>query len=118
MICCQSGGFIASGAQTSLSTPQLYLPQGLQITKDEGFGEGESVAVVIITNEISNPQETVQTPIQVPSNVESRLTLGMPIFCRPAKAGEIAERFSHYYLLEGNTCRVVPTYRGNGWCFY
>jgi D-serine deaminase-like pyridoxal phosphate-dependent protein len=66
--------------------------------KNEGFGE-------------------VQTPVQVPSDLDIRL--GDPLFFRPAKAGEIAERFTEYILIRDNQIvDKVPTYRGLEQCFY
>jgi D-serine deaminase-like pyridoxal phosphate-dependent protein len=49
--------------------------------------------------------------------------VGDAVFFRPAKAGEIAERFNVYHLIEydsnaGTTLRTVPTYRGLGGNFY
>ena len=36
---------------------------------------------------------------------------------RHAKAGELAERFTDYYVLRGDRVTAVPTYRGEGQCF-
>jgi hypothetical protein len=37
---------------------------------------------------------------------------------RHAKAGELAERFTHYQLLDhDDSLQAVPTYRGEGQCF-
>jgi D-serine deaminase-like pyridoxal phosphate-dependent protein len=41
---------------------------------------------------------------------------GDRVWMRHAKAGELAERFTHYYLLDDNLTQV-PTYRGEGQCF-
>jgi D-serine deaminase-like pyridoxal phosphate-dependent protein len=98
IITCQSGGFIASGAPGPDRAPSPWLPAGLSPLKDEGFGE-------------------VQTPLRHPS--ELKLAVGDPIFFRPAKAGEIAERFSRYVLLRGDEVHSrVQTYRGLGQTFY
>jgi D-serine deaminase-like pyridoxal phosphate-dependent protein len=72
--------------------------RAVEAAENEGFGE-------------------VQTPVQVPSKVE--INLGDPLFFRPAKAGEIAERFNEYVLIRNNQIvERVPTYRGLGHCFY
>ncbi|MFH2010722.1 MAG: amino acid deaminase/aldolase [bacterium] len=98
VVTCQSGGFIASGEIGPDKAPVVFLPQGLEPFDAEGFGE-------------------VQTPLKVPANVS--LALGDPVFLRPAKAGEIAERFNEYLLKRAS--RIVgraKTYRGFGHCFY
>lgn len=41
MICCQSGGFIASGEINKDKAPVPFLPQNLEPFESEGFGEGE-----------------------------------------------------------------------------
>ncbi len=95
---CKSGGFVASGDAGPDKWPVPFLPKGLKMIKNEGFGE-------------------VQTPVRIPENEE--VTLGDPLFFRPAKAGEIAERFNEYILFRGNQIvGKVPTYRGYGHCFY
>jgi len=58
----------------------------------------------------------VQTPLRVPRG--TRIAPGEPVLFRHAKAGELAERFSEYLLVQGG--RVVeraPTYRGLGATF-
>jgi len=58
----------------------------------------------------------VQTPLRVPPGVD--LDLGDPVFFRHAKAGELAEHFSHYDLFRGDrVVERVPTYRGMGHAF-
>jgi D-serine deaminase-like pyridoxal phosphate-dependent protein len=99
-VTCQSGGFIASGPAEADKAPVPFLPPGLVPTAAEGFGE-------------------VQTPLVVPPELRGKLTPGDPVFFRPAKAGEIAERFDEYLLKEGD--RIVgraKTYRGLGYCFH
>jgi len=99
-VTCQSGGFIASGPTDADKAPVPFLPPGLKPTKGEGCGE-------------------VQTPLVVPPALQGTLAPGDPVFFRPAKAGEIAERFNEYLLVQGD--RVVgraKTYRGLGHCFY
>ena len=46
------------------------------------------------------------------------LRVGDRVWLRHAKAGELAERFADYHLVEdGAPARAVPTYRGEGQCF-
>jgi len=98
MFTCKSGGFIASGESGPDKAPVPYLPEGLSMVKNEGFGE-------------------VQTPIK--SGRDLTIKIGDPVLFRPAKAGEIAERFSHYSLTRNNSFeKDVETYRGFGQCFY
>lgn len=99
-VTCQSGGFIASGPAGADKAPLPFLPRGLKPTSGEAFGE-------------------VQTPLVVPPELRGHLQPGDPVFFRPAKAGEIAERFNEYVLTRGN--QIVgraKTYRGLGHCFY
>lgn len=99
-VTCQGGGFIASGASGPDRSPVPILPPGLRPDPNEGFGE-------------------VQTPLIVPAELQGKIHIGDPIFFRPAKAGEIAERFTTYYLVEsGRIVDEVPTYRGLGKCFH
>jgi D-serine deaminase-like pyridoxal phosphate-dependent protein len=99
-VTCQGGGFIASGATGRDRSPIPILPAGLRIEPLEGFGE-------------------VQTPLIIPPELQNQLAIGDPIFFRPAKAGEIAERFAQYYLMEdGKIVDQVPTYRGLDQCFH
>ena len=98
IVTCQSGGFIASGEVGPDKQPVPFLPEGLKATKNEGFGE-------------------VQTPLHLPTGTD--LQPGDPVFFRPSKAGEIAERFSRYLLKRGD--QIVDraqTYRGQGKTFY
>ena len=95
---CKSGGFVASGDADPDKWPVPFLPKGIKMIKNEGFGE-------------------VQTPVQLAQNLDVKL--GDPLFFRPAKAGEIAERFNEYILFRDNQIvEKVPTYRGLGFCFY
>jgi D-serine deaminase-like pyridoxal phosphate-dependent protein len=99
-VTCQSGGFIASGPTGPDKAPIPFLPRGLKATGGEGFGE-------------------VQTPLMVPPDLRGRLQPGDPVFFRPAKAGEIAERFNEYLLKRGTEIVArAKTYRGLGYCFY
>jgi len=98
MITCHSGGFIASGEVGPDKQPVPFLPAGLQPTRAEGFGE-------------------VQTPLKCPEALG--LKPGDPVFFRPAKAGEIAERFEEYLLVRGGEIvERVKTYRGMGQTFF
>ncbi|TNE43673.1 MAG: amino acid deaminase/aldolase [Deltaproteobacteria bacterium] len=97
-VTCQSGGFVASGEVGLDKIPAPFLPEGLKLTSMEAVGE-------------------VQTPLQVPKSVP--LKIGDPVFFRPAKAGEIAEHFQEYLLVQGGKLvERIPTYRGTGQCFY
>lgn len=99
-VTCQSGGFIASGPTERDKAPVPFLPAGLKPTAGEGFGE-------------------VQTPLVVPGELRGKLLPGDPVFFRPAKAGEIAERFNEYLLKKGNEIiGRAKTYRGLGYCFH
>jgi D-serine deaminase-like pyridoxal phosphate-dependent protein len=94
-----SGGYVASGTGTPDRLPTPSSPPGLRLTRTEGAGE-------------------VQTPVRGPA--AGRLAIGDRVWMRHAKAGELAERFTHYYLIEPGTARprAVPTYRGEGQCFH
>ncbi len=98
VVTCQGGGFIASGEVGLDRQPVPFMPAGLETLSAEGFGE-------------------VQTPLKVPPGLA--LGLGDPVFFRPAKAGEIAERFDAYLLVRaGRIVERAPTYRGLGGCFH
>lgn len=91
-------GVVASGEMGLDRLPKVVWPKGLVLTKNEGAGE-------------------VQTPL-VKQNTDIKLTLGQPIFWRPAKAGEPAERMNSYLLSEnGVFVGEASTYRGFGKCF-
>ena len=94
-----SGGYLASGTGTPDRLPVPSSPPGLRLTRTEGAGE-------------------VQTPVRGPA--ADRLAVGDRVWMRHAKAGELAERFTHYYAIEPGSMqpRVVPTYRGEGQCFH
>jgi D-serine deaminase-like pyridoxal phosphate-dependent protein len=92
-----SGGYIASGPPGRDRAPRPHWPAGLKLTGAEGAGE-------------------VQTPVL--GSAAGRLRVGDRVWLRHAKAGELAERFNDYYLVEnGAPARPVPTYRGEGQCF-
>jgi len=97
IVTCQSGGFIASGPVSESSTPTVFLPQGLVIDSNEGFGE------------VQTPLHTNGVPLKI----------GDPVFFRACKSGEIAERFNKYILLEnGKIVGEELTYRGLQQAFY
>lgn len=59
----------------------------------------------------------MQTPFFVPEGVD--LKVGDVVFARPAKAGEVAERFTEYHLKQGQQLvGTAKTYRGLGQCFH
>jgi len=91
-----SGGYVASGTGTPDRLPRPYLPAGLTLTGVEGAGE-------------------VQTPVR--GAAAGRLWPGDRVWLRHAKAGELAERFTDYHVLDGDQVTAVPTYRGEGQCF-
>jgi D-serine deaminase-like pyridoxal phosphate-dependent protein len=92
-----SGGYIASGAAGKDRLPSPYLPAGLSLLPMEGAGE-------------------VQTPVT--GRAARDLRVGDRVWMRHTKAGELAERFTEYHLLEGDRITAtVPTYRGEGRCF-
>jgi len=92
-----SGGYAASGPAGPDRLPAPYLPAGLKLSATEGAGE-------------------VQTPVL--GAAAAGLRVGDRVWLRHAKAGELAERFAEYYLVEdASPARAVPTYRGEGQCF-
>lgn len=96
-VTCQGGGYVASGEPGWDRVPLPWKPEGLRLVGAEGIGE-------------------VQTPLRVPSGV--RVVPGDLVLLRHAKAGELAERFAEYLLVEdGRVVDRVPTYRGMGATF-
>lgn len=92
------GGIVASGEMGLDRLPKPVWPKELELTKNEGAGE-------------------VQTPL-LKRNQTLKLSPGQPIFWRPAKAGEPAERTNNYLLSEnGKFVGEALTYRGFGHCF-
>ena len=103
-VCTQGGGFVASGSCSSDKFPRPFLnPMTLTHYSDEGYGE-------------------VQTPLKVKSGSrgqKDKSQIGDPILFRPAKSGEIAERFNEYVLLQDNKIvKSCKTYRGQGLSFH
>jgi D-serine deaminase-like pyridoxal phosphate-dependent protein len=91
------GGYLASGPADRARLPRPHLPPGLRLDRQEGAGE-------------------VQTPLLGAS--AGALAVGDRVWMRHAKAGELCERFSRLYLIEGDrVVEEVPTYRGEGQCF-
>ena len=92
-----SGGYIASGPPNATRPPTPFHPAGLRLLRAEGAGE-------------------VQTPVT--GHAARDLRVGDRVWLRHAKAGELAERFTDYHLIDGDrVARVAPTYRGEGRCF-
>lgn len=97
MYTCYGGGYVASGAFGVDKLPEIYLPQGATLTKNEGVGE-------------------VQTPVHYKGPIP--LTYGDPIFLRHSKAGELCERFNELHIIQDDTViNTYTTYRGDGKCF-
>jgi len=92
-----AGGYVASGTGTADRLPRPYLPAGLSLTGVEGAGE-------------------VQTPVR--GAAAGSLAPGDRVWLRHAKAGELAERFAEYQVLDGDgRLTARPTYRGEAQCF-
>lgn len=92
-----AGGYIASGPTGKDRSPSPYLPAGLKLLAVEGAGE-------------------VQTPVT--GRAARELRIGDRVWLRHTKAGELAERFTEYHVLEGEQLTAtVPTYRGEGRSF-
>ncbi|MCK6547632.1 alanine racemase [Myxococcota bacterium] len=95
LVTCHGGGYVASGEAGRDRLPRPYLPPGLALVDLEGAGE-------------------VQTPLRVGGS-DVALAPGALVFLRHAKAGELAEHFDEYLLVDVD--RVVgraTTYRGEG----
>lgn len=98
MVTCAGGGYVASGPPGADRLPEPVYPPGLQPLPMESFGE-------------------VQTPFAVARDA-AEPHVGDVVLCRPAKAGELAERFAHYTLVDHDgTPHTSPTYRGLGSSF-
>ncbi|MBK9329131.1 MAG: amino acid deaminase/aldolase [Sphingobacteriales bacterium] len=94
---CLGGGYIASGATGPDKQPKPYLPEGVELTVNEGTGE-------------------VQTPFEYKGT--DPVDIGDAILFRHSKAGELCERFNELHLISGGKMiDKVPTYRGQGQCF-
>jgi D-serine deaminase-like pyridoxal phosphate-dependent protein len=98
-VTCAGGGYVASGWPAPDRLPLPWRPRGLAWLPIEGAGE-------------------VQSPLRV-TGAERVPRIGDPIVFRPAKAGEIAERFERHLLLRGGAIEArEPTYRGEGKTFF
>lgn len=98
IVTCAFGGYAASGPSGVDRSPTPALPPGLALLPHEGAGE-------------------VQTPVLLPRGLH--VALGDPLFFRHAKAGELAERFLRFLFVRGEQVVAdVPTYRGDGQCFF
>jgi D-serine deaminase-like pyridoxal phosphate-dependent protein len=90
------GGWIASGPAEKSRLPTPWLPGGLRYRSDEGAGE-------------------VQTPLL--GAAADDLRPGDRVWFRHAKAGEMCEHVNEVHLVDGETVRATPTYRGEGHAF-
>ena len=91
------GGYHASGPAGRDRLPAPHLPRGLRLDPLEGAGE-------------------VQTPVI--GAAAASLRVGVNVYLRHTKAGELCERFNSLHLLSGSEIvGEVPTYRGEGRCF-
>lgn len=98
-VTCAGGGYVASGPAAVDRLPVVHAPSGWAPLGMEGFGE-------------------VQTPLRRGRGAEP-LGHGDPVLFRPAKAGELAERFASYLLVRGDeVVDEVPTLRGAGRAFF
>ncbi len=98
-VTCSGGGYIASGSIGPEKAPIVHAPEGLSLLSSEAAGE-------------------VQTPLRIPSALKLRLEPGDPVVFRHSKAGELAEHFNHFLLVEsGQPSGRARTYRGEGWSF-
>lgn len=91
------GGYLASGAGDTARLPVPWLPDGLELDREEGAGE-------------------VQTPLS--GRAAASLDVGDRVYFRHAKAGELCERYDTLHLVEGDAIvDEVPTYRGENRTF-
>jgi D-serine deaminase-like pyridoxal phosphate-dependent protein len=98
IVTCSGGGYCASGPAGSNRLPLPWLPAGSRLFDNEGAGE-------------------VQTPVRLPPGLA--MDIGDPFLFRHAKAGELCERFNELLLIEnGRIVDRVPTYRGDGQCYF
>lgn len=94
-VTCFGGGYVSSGEPGWDKVPRPAKKE-CQWVGMEGCGE-------------------VQTPLQVSGREPA---LGDAVLFRPAKSGELAERFPEYTLIQnGRPDQKVKTYRGAGQCF-
>lgn len=94
-VCCNGGGYIASGPPGPSRLPVPVYPAGLRYVDLEGAGE-------------------VQTPLRSSAD----LGIGDPVYFQHPKAGEPCERFSEIRLLRaGRLEGKAGTYRASGESF-
>jgi D-serine deaminase-like pyridoxal phosphate-dependent protein len=88
------GGYIASGVPRADRVPTIAWPPGLEYSGLEGAGE-------------------VQTPLTGPGTEDLRI--GDLVWFRHAKAGELAEHFNGFLVVQGSSIvETWSTYRGEG----
>ena len=98
IVTCLGGGYVASGKVGEDKAPTPIYPPGLRFISNEMAGE-------------------VQTPLR--GNSAKSLKIGDKVVFRPAKAGEICERFNQINIVDDHGCsKIVKTYRGEGKCFF
>ena len=96
---CSGGGYVSSGEPGWDKVPEPVFPSGMELISTEGCGE-------------------VQTPVRLNSAPSTPIPLDERILFRPAKAGEIAERFNEYALVHPDAqVQMAKTYRGLGQSF-
>ncbi len=98
VLTCLGGGYISSGNIGKNKLPTPVYPKGLKFIPNEMAGE-------------------VQTPLR--GGIVKNINIGDSVFFRPAKAGEVCERFDTISLiLRSGEIKTINTYRGDGKCFY
>ena len=98
IITCLGGGHVASGSVGVDKVPSPFHPKGLSLITNEMCGE-------------------VQTPLK--SQKKLSFKIGDQVLFRPAKSGEICERFESIHAIDKNgESREFKTYRGDGKCFF
>lgn len=99
IITCAGGGYVASGSMSKDKFMLPVYPPDVSLLENEMTGE-------------------VQTPLKINAKSATDIQVGDSLFFRPAKAGEICERFNHLALIRNGVCeKVVDTYRGQGRCY-
>lgn len=113
IIVCNGGGFIGSGVPGLDKLPIPVSPPYLRLSESEGAGEATTPLIVNMSEEKSIKEKK---PIEEKARQET-FYKNMPSFVvfRPAKSGELAERFNEFILVEGEqVIGHAPTYRGMG----
>ena len=142
---CAGGGYVASGGVGLHKVPQVYLPPGVCLDKNEMAGEVQTpvhvrkesffawmvyfvrrVICMLCGGENGRGDsigelDSLLTRDKGGGAGESQkltLALGDPVLMRHSKAGELCERFLDVKLIaNGTIVDRVPTYRGEGMCF-